>query len=108
MAGTYYTPMLSKRQPLTTPTTICSMSEKKTGVYVPNDYVLSVAEEFPHVFLPVVSVHPYREDAIEELERCYERGSRMVKWLPNAMGIDPSNGQTLSLSIDRSKIFAYI
>jgi len=87
------------------------MSEKKTGVYVPNDYVLSVAEEFPHVFLPVVSVHPYREDAIEELERCYKRGSRMVKWLPNAMGIDPSNGQTLSFFVNRSidlKIFAYI
>ena len=78
---------------------------------MPNDYVLSVAEEFPHVFLPVVSVHPYREDAIEELERCYKRGSRMVKWLPNAMGIDPSNGQTLSFFVNRSidlKIFAYI
>ncbi len=37
------------------------------------------------------SVHPYRLDAIEELERCHAAGARLIKWLPNAMGIDPSS-----------------
>jgi hypothetical protein len=38
-----------------------------------------------------MSVHPYRRDAITALERWAGRGGTMVKWLPNAMGIDPSD-----------------
>ena len=37
------------------------------------------------------SVHPYRKDALDALSRGHARGARLVKWLPNAMGIDPSN-----------------
>jgi predicted TIM-barrel fold metal-dependent hydrolase len=36
-------------------------------------------------------VHPYRADAVQELERCAARGTTLVKWLPNAMGMDPAN-----------------
>ena len=43
------------------------------------------------MFLPTISVHPYRSDALEELERGAARGATMVKWLPNSMGIDPSD-----------------
>lgn len=63
----------------------------KTEFYVPNDYVFSIAEEYPDCFAPVISVHPYRIDALVELERGAKRGARMVKWLPNAMGIDPAD-----------------
>ena len=42
-------------------------------------------------FEPAISVNPYRQDALAELERGARRGARMVKWLPNAMGIDPSD-----------------
>ena len=43
------------------------------------------------MFIPGISVHPYRADAVEELERWAARKARVVKWLPNAMGIDPSD-----------------
>ena len=64
---------------------------QKTQFYVPNEYVFAAAEEFPDKFIPGISVHPYRPDAIEELGRWAARKARVVKWLPNAMGIDPSD-----------------
>ena len=63
----------------------------KTEFYVPNEYVFALAAEHPDLFEPVISVNPYRRDAVEELEKWAGRGGRMVKWLPNAMGIDPSD-----------------
>ncbi len=63
---------------------------RKTEFYVPNEYVFQIAEKYPDFFYPVISVHPYRKDALEELEKWAKKGGRMVKWLPNAMSIDPS------------------
>ncbi|MDQ2856779.1 MAG: amidohydrolase family protein [Acidobacteriota bacterium] len=63
----------------------------KTEFYVPNDYVFTLTEQYPDLFEPVISVNPYRQDALTELERGARRGARIVKWLPNAMGIDPSD-----------------
>jgi predicted TIM-barrel fold metal-dependent hydrolase len=68
-----------------------SIDEPGTEFYVPNEYVFALAREFPDVFVPAISVHPYRKDALEELEKWAGRGGRIVKWLPNAMGIDPSD-----------------
>jgi hypothetical protein len=55
--------------------------------YVPNDYVLDLAQRHPE-FLPVVSIHPAREDAMEELERCLNKGAVMLKLLPNCHGVN--------------------
>jgi uncharacterized protein len=63
----------------------------KTEFYVPNEYVFALAAAHPDIFEPVISVNPYRTDALEELSKWQARGGRMVKWLPNAMGIDPSD-----------------
>ena len=68
-----------------------SVNLDKTEFYVPNEYVFKIAEQHPDLFLPNISVNPYRPDAISELERWANRGARVVKWLPNAMGIDPSD-----------------
>jgi uncharacterized protein len=65
----------------------------KTEFYVPNEYVFDLAHRYPDTFLPNISVNPYRPDAIQELEKWAQRGARVVKWLPNAMGIDPSDPQ---------------
>jgi uncharacterized protein len=54
---------------------------------VPNDYVLKLAKEHPE-FLPAVSIHPARADALDELERCLEAGAVMMKCLPNCHNID--------------------
>jgi hypothetical protein len=58
--------------------------------YVPNDYVLKLGRAHPE-FLPAVSIHPARPDALEELERCLEGGARMMKCLPNCHNIDCNN-----------------
>ena len=55
--------------------------------YVPNDYVLKLAKEHPE-FLPAVSIHPARADALHELERCLDAGAAMMKCLPNCHNID--------------------
>jgi predicted TIM-barrel fold metal-dependent hydrolase len=55
--------------------------------------VFELAERHPELFVPNISVNPYRPDAIDELEKWARRGARVVKWLPNAMGIDPSDAQ---------------
>ena len=64
---------------------------KKTNTYVPNRYIVDLARQYADIFLPVVSVHPYRIDALLELDRWGRAGVKYVKWLPNAMGMDPAN-----------------
>ena len=68
-----------------------SVNLEKTEFYVPNEYVFELAERHPELFVPNISVNPYRSDALAELEKWARRGARIVKWLPNAMGIDPSD-----------------
>ncbi len=63
---------------------------ERTSFRVPNEYVHSLAREFAEIFVPVISIHPHRADALEALEIWADQGVRFVKWLPNAMGIDPS------------------
>lgn len=63
----------------------------KTEFYVPNSYMYELSLRHPDLFIPVISIHPHRSDAIAELERWAAKGVRLVKWLPNAMGIDPSH-----------------
>jgi predicted TIM-barrel fold metal-dependent hydrolase len=70
-----------------------SVNLEKTEFYVPNDYVVSLARQNPDLFIPNISVHPYRPDALQELEKWGGRGARIVKWLPNAMGIDPADSR---------------
>ncbi len=70
-------------------------NDKLTKFYVPNDYIYEVASRKPDNCIPVMSVHPYRKDAIDELEKWAAKGVKMVKWLPNAMGMDPSNHKCL-------------
>jgi predicted TIM-barrel fold metal-dependent hydrolase len=70
-----------------------SLDRDGTPAYVPNDFVLRLAREHPESFVAVVSVHPYRKDALAELERCAAAGARIVKWIPNSMGIDPADAR---------------
>ncbi len=62
-----------------------------TEFHVPNEYAFDLADASGGRFVPVMSVHPYRLDALEELERWATRGGRLVKWLPNSMGMDPAS-----------------
>lgn len=58
--------------------------------YVPNDYVLRLAKKHPE-FLPAISIHPARPDAIDELNRCLDAGAVMMKCLPNCQHFNCSD-----------------
>jgi len=68
-----------------------TINRERTEFYVPNDYVVTLAQQHPDLFVPVISVHPGRPDALAELDRWAAQGVRWVKWLPNAQGIDPAD-----------------
>lgn len=61
-----------------------------THLYTPNNYVISLSKNNRKVLFGA-SVHPYRKDSLEELERCIEEGAVLCKWIPSSQLIDPSN-----------------
>ena len=63
----------------------------KTDLYISNEFVLELSRKYPDIFVPVISVHPYRKDAVAELEKWATEGVHMVKWIPNVQGIDPAD-----------------
>ncbi|EGG17188.1 amidohydrolase 2 [Cavenderia fasciculata] len=63
----------------------------QTGLYVPNDYLMDIIHDFPDLFLPSISIHPYRKDSVDELLKWIVQGVRYVRWMPVSMGIDPSS-----------------
>ena len=62
-----------------------------TAFYVSNAYTRKVAARHPDELAWAASVHPYRADAVEALDAAVAGGALAVKWLPNAMGIDPAS-----------------
>lgn len=63
--------------------------------YVPNNHLLEVCERHPDMFIPAVSIHPGRKDAMAELEHCLEAGARVLKLLPNCLNVDYANPRLL-------------
>ncbi len=59
-----------------------------TTFHVPDAYARDVAAARPDRFGWVASIHPYRADALERLERALADGALALKWLPSSMGID--------------------
>jgi predicted TIM-barrel fold metal-dependent hydrolase len=66
-------------------------NEDKTEFYTPNAYVMELADKYPDIFVPTISIHPYRKDAVERLDYWASKGAKLIKWLPNTMGIDASS-----------------
>ena len=65
----------------------------ETAFYGPDAYARDVARAHPQYFEWAASIHPYRADALEALEKAKAEGARAVKWLPAAMGIDPASAK---------------
>src|SRR5262244_4674184 len=65
--------------------------EDLSAFYVPNRYAATLAQRFPDRLEWICSIHPYRSDAVEELQWSARQGARAVKWLPSAMGMDPAS-----------------
>lgn len=65
-----------------------------THFYVANNYVADLADRHPKVLFGA-SIHPYRKDAVEELERCVGRGATLIKWLPIVQNFNPADDRCL-------------
>ncbi len=68
-----------------------SVDWEHTAFYTPNAYAQATAAAHPRYFEWIASIHPYRHDALAALDWAAAHGARAVKWLPNAMGIDPAS-----------------
>jgi len=64
--------------------------DARTHLYVANEYAAELARRHPKLLFGA-SVHPYRPDALAELERCVADGAVLLKWLPLVQGMDPSS-----------------
>lgn len=67
-----------------------SRDEPHTMFVTDNDFVADLAAS-NHKVLFGASIHPYRRDAISELERLIDRGACLIKWLPGAHNIRPDD-----------------
>jgi hypothetical protein len=66
------------------------LDEARSQMIVPPSWVMRVCREHPQL-IPGPAVNPHRADAMERLEECIDGGAALIKWLPSAMGIDPSS-----------------
>jgi predicted TIM-barrel fold metal-dependent hydrolase len=73
-----------------------AFDHRNTHLYVTNNYVLKLSRQRKNVLFGA-SVHPYRTDALQELEWCIDRGAVLLKWLPIVQGFDPSDARCLPL-----------
>jgi hypothetical protein len=61
-----------------------------THLYVTNDYAIEVVRRNRKMFF-AASIHPYRKDAVAELQRCAAAGAVLVKWLPIVQNFNPAD-----------------
>lgn len=59
---------------------------------ISNDFIVKLAEKSKKVLMGG-SVHPYRKDALAELERCINNGAKLIKWIPSVQNIDLEHPQ---------------
>lgn len=62
----------------------------QTRLYVENDFISTVAAQHQE-FMFGASVHPYRPDAVGELERVITNGACLIKWIPSGQHIQPDH-----------------
>ncbi|OGV67555.1 MAG: hypothetical protein A3K19_13410 [Lentisphaerae bacterium RIFOXYB12_FULL_65_16] len=67
-----------------------SFDDGNTRLMTGNDYVASLLGRHPRVLFGA-SVHPFRRDALAELDRVAERGACLVKWIPSGQNIQPDD-----------------
>lgn len=65
-------------------------SDADTHLFVTNDYAAELARKYSKVLFGA-SIHPYRPDALAELDRCVAAGAVLMKWLPLVQGMDPAS-----------------
>jgi len=76
-------------------------NQSLSTIYVSNKFVSKLCEENPSLLFGA-SVHPFRNDAEEELER-YEENAVLCKWIPSSQLIDMSPDNILA----QEKLFSF-
>jgi mannonate dehydratase len=61
-----------------------------SAFHAPNEYAAALAKKHPQ-FEWIASIHPYRADAVDALDKAAATGARAIKWLPPVHGIDPAS-----------------
>ncbi|HWH68464.1 MAG TPA: amidohydrolase family protein [Candidatus Sulfotelmatobacter sp.] len=61
-----------------------------TRMVTSNDYVAGFVAGHPKLLFGA-SIHPYRKDALDELDRVVQLGACLIKWLPSAQNIAPED-----------------
>src|SRR5438552_8630421 len=68
--------------------------DANTHLAVTNEYVIELVRKHPKLLFGA-SIHPYRPDALAELERCVAAGAVLLKWLPVTQDINPADERCL-------------
>lgn len=59
------------------------VADSKSSIFhVPNEYAAKIATLYLQYFEWGASIHPYRPDAKDALEKAHSEGARAIKWLP--------------------------
>lgn len=66
--------------------------EAHTPFYTPNQYIARLAAEHGE-FLFGASIHPYRRDALDALDRVAHDGAVLMKWIPGVQAIRLDDGR---------------
>jgi predicted TIM-barrel fold metal-dependent hydrolase len=66
------------------------LDDANTHLYVTNDYVIELAGRHKNMLFGC-SVHPYRKDAVAEIEHCVKAGAVLCKWLPIVQNFNPAD-----------------
>src|SRR3954462_15838447 len=70
--------------------------DARTHFYVTNDYAIDLAKRHRKILFGA-SVHPYRKDAVAEVERCVAAGAVLLKWLPIVQDFTPADPRCFPL-----------
>jgi uncharacterized protein len=73
-----------------------NLDAANTHLHVTNDHVMELARRDRRMLFGA-SVHPYRKDAAQQLERCIAGGAVLLKWLPIVQDFDPSDERCFPL-----------
>lgn len=65
----------------------------KTSYRTSNQQVLDISQRWPELFLPAVSVHPFRLDALARLKVWHKQGVKYLNIAPSIQGVDPSDSR---------------
>lgn len=66
------------------------LDHEKTDILIPNEYIYDVSSKVRNIYFGA-SINPNKKNALDELQRVYQQGAKLIKWIPCTMGINLKN-----------------